>query len=115
MKVSGGYNVPKGSIVFCHHRLAALQVSISPSFYKHIFLTNFFAVFLYLQFCFVIFWQKNIGAKADRKLLLKLTTGGFGKRACPGKRLAEVELYIMTAKVFHAFDISLLDDLQVCV
>jgi hypothetical protein len=38
---------------------------------------------------------------------------GFGKRACPGKRLAEVELYIMTAKLFHAFDVALVDDLQV--
>jgi cytochrome P450 len=38
---------------------------------------------------------------------------GFGKRACPGKRLAEVELYIMTAKFFHAFDVSLVDDIDV--
>jgi cytochrome P450 len=29
MQVSGGYHIPKGSIVFCHHRLAALQVSVA--------------------------------------------------------------------------------------
>jgi len=31
--------------------------------------------YLYLQFCFVIFWQKNIGAKGASKMLMKLTTG----------------------------------------
>ena len=31
-----------------------------------------FAAFLYLQFGFVIFWQKNIGAKAACKMLMKL-------------------------------------------
>ncbi len=25
IKVTGGYHIPAGSIVFCHHRLAALQ------------------------------------------------------------------------------------------
>jgi hypothetical protein len=30
--------------------------------------------FLYLQFVFVIFHRKNIGAKAARKMLVKLTT-----------------------------------------
>jgi hypothetical protein len=45
-------------------------------FYEQLFNTKvFFAVFLYLQFGFVIFCQKNISAKAARKLLVKLTTG----------------------------------------
>jgi len=35
----------------------------------------FCAAFLYLQFGFVIFWLKNIGARAVLKMLLKLTTG----------------------------------------
>ncbi len=30
--------------------------------------------FSLLQFGFVIFWRKNIGAKAARKMLMKLTT-----------------------------------------
>jgi len=33
----------------------------------------FLAAFLQLQFVFVIFWQKNIGAKDARKMLVKLT------------------------------------------
>jgi len=33
--------------------------------------------FLYLQFGFVIFWPKNIGAKATPKMLIKLTTGSW--------------------------------------
>jgi len=31
--------------------------------------------FSLLQFGFVVFWHKNIGAKAARKMLMKLTTG----------------------------------------
>ncbi len=51
------------------------QVSISPAFYKQIFCTKVFAAaFLYLQFGFVIFWQKNIGTKDASKMLVKLTT-----------------------------------------
>ena len=52
-----------------------LQVSISPTFYEQLFCTKvFFAAFLYLQFGFVIFWQKEIGAKDVHKILVKLTT-----------------------------------------
>jgi len=35
----------------------------------------FFAAFLYLQFDFVIFCWKNMGTKAARKMLAKLTLG----------------------------------------
>jgi len=34
----------------------------------------FCAAFLYLQFGYVIFWLKNVGAKAVHKMLVKLTT-----------------------------------------
>jgi hypothetical protein len=36
----------------------------------------FCAAFMCLQFGFVIFWQKNFGAKAAHKMLVKLTPGG---------------------------------------
>jgi len=53
----------------------SVQVSISATFYKQLFCTKVFcAAFLYLQFGFVIFWQKNISEKAARKTLVKLTT-----------------------------------------
>ena len=52
-----------------------LLVSISATFYKQLFCTKAFcAAFLYLQFVFVIFWQKEIGAKAACKVLVKLTS-----------------------------------------
>ncbi len=35
----------------------------------------FYAVFLRLQFGFVIFWQKEFGTKAAHKILVKLTPG----------------------------------------
>ncbi len=34
-----------------------------------------FEAFLYLWFGFVVFWRKNIGEKAARKMLMKLTNG----------------------------------------
>jgi hypothetical protein len=51
-------------------------VSISPIFYKQFFHTKFFlAAFMCLQFGFVIIWQKDFGAKAAHKMLVKLTPG----------------------------------------
>jgi len=35
------------------------------------------AAFLLLQCGFVIFWNKNNGAKAARKMFMKLTSGKF--------------------------------------
>jgi len=53
-------------------------VSISPTFYeRHFHAKVLCAAFLYLQFGFVIFWQKNISAKTAPKMLMKLTTGLF--------------------------------------
>jgi hypothetical protein len=49
-------------------------VSISPIFYEQLFHTkDFCAAFTCLQFGFVIFWQKDFGAKAAHKMLVKLT------------------------------------------
>jgi hypothetical protein len=55
------------------------QVSISPIFYKQLFHTKVLcAAFMCLQFWFVIFWRKDFGAKATRKMLVKLTPGWKG-------------------------------------
>jgi len=52
-----------------------LQVSISPTFYVHLFCTKVLcAAFLSLQFGFVIFWRKIISAKAACKMLMKLAS-----------------------------------------
>ncbi len=56
----------------------ALVKSIRCKFHQHF--TSAFcmkvlcAAFLLLQFGFVIFWRKNIGAKAACKIVMKLTT-----------------------------------------
>ena len=55
-----------------------LKVSISSTFYAQLFCTKVLcAAFLHLRFGFVIFCQKNISAKAARKMLMKLVTGIF--------------------------------------
>jgi hypothetical protein len=52
------------------------QVSISPILYKHIFRTKVFAQLLCAyNLGFVILWQKDLGAKAVIKMLVKLTPG----------------------------------------
>jgi hypothetical protein len=54
-------------------------VSISPIFYEQLFCTKpFCAAFMSLQYRFVIFWQKDFGAKAAHKMLVKLTPGWKG-------------------------------------
>ena len=50
------------------------QVSIPPIFYEQLFCMKVFcAAFMCLQFGFVIFWQKDFGANAAHKMLVKLT------------------------------------------
>ncbi len=52
------------------------QVSISPAFYEQLFVQLGFAqLFSYLQFGFVIFWWKNIGAIAAHNFFVKLAIG----------------------------------------
>ena len=47
--------------------------SISPIFYEHIFhMKVLFSAFVYLQFVFLFFRQKEIGEKAASKMLVKL-------------------------------------------
>jgi hypothetical protein len=50
-----------------------LQVKISPAFYARLFRK----AFLNLDLRFVLFWRKNIGAKAARNILVKLATGDY--------------------------------------
>jgi len=55
-------------------------VSISPTFYARLFCAKVLCTaFLFLQFSFVIFCSKNIGAIGARKMLMKLTKGVLSK------------------------------------
>ncbi len=62
----------------CKHLKAVertlVWLSISPIFYKQLFHTNvLWAPFTCLQFGFVIYWQKDFGAKGAHKMLVKST------------------------------------------
>ena len=62
----------------CKHLKAAQRtlawLSISPTFYKQLFHNKVLcSPFMCLQFGFVIFWQKDFGAKSAHKMLVKLT------------------------------------------
>jgi len=72
------------------------QVSNSPIFYEQLFCKKVFcAAFIYLQFDFVIVWQKSISTKDARKMLVKLTPkaadrGGAGQGR-PGQSVGLIE------------------------
>ena len=52
-----------------------VQVLISPTFYAQLFCTKvFWAAFLYLRLRIVFFWHKEMGANAEHKMLVKLTS-----------------------------------------
>ncbi len=53
-------------------------MSISPIFYGQLFpMKVFCAAFMCSKFGFVNFWQRDFGAKAAHKMLVKLTPGGI--------------------------------------
>ena len=59
-----------------HFVCPTILVLISPTFYEQLFQTKVFrAAFMYLYCRFVLFWRKEIGAKAACKMLVKLTLG----------------------------------------
>jgi hypothetical protein len=66
LQVSRSYK----SFVFNTEATEKMQVSISTILYEQLFCTKVFcAAFMCLQFGFVIFWQKDFGAKAAHKTL----------------------------------------------
>jgi hypothetical protein len=74
------------------------MVSISPTFYTLLFRRKVSSkAFLYLDIRFVLFWRKNIDAKAARNMLVKLTLERLKKFQ---KGLNEV-LILCERKVLH--------------
>jgi len=52
------------SQIFKEDKEHAMQVSISPTFYEQLYCTKVLSVaFLYLEFVFVFFWQKDFSKK----------------------------------------------------
>ena len=95
-EVSGNIVLPKGHVVLCHTMVASLQEE------------NFTRAKEFLPER----WLDNDPEtarkfpKCERGLVVPF---GVGKRACPGKRLAEQEVYIMVGKLFQEFDVELED------
>ncbi len=93
-EVSGGFVLPKYSVVLCQQRIASLQEE------------NFTRAREFLPER----WLRN---DDDWKCARSLVTPfGVGKRACPGKRLAEQEILIMVAKLYRRFDVSIDGDFE---
>jgi len=94
MELSTGHKLPKHSVVLCHHRIASLQEE------------NFSRPSEFIPER----WLKGQALENhNRQLVLPF---GSGKRMCPGKRLAEQELYIISAKLFQNFNIELTEELE---
>ncbi len=75
-------------------------------FASSFFIACFCAAFMCLQFGFVIFWQKDFGAKAAHKMLVKLTPVHCmeADMQCPNTLLATIVIY--DRKMFAAFDLQ---------
>ena len=93
--VSGGYVLPKGTVVLCHHRVAAFQED------------NFTNADKFIPER----WLEDHDKSWNQEPSL-VVPFGTGRRACPGKRLAEQEIYILVAKLFQAYDVQLLDEVE---
>ena len=91
--LSTGHKLPKGSVVLCHHRIAALQEE------------NFSNATQFLPERWLQPRNKTKFEKHSPSLVLPF---GSGKRTCPGERLARQELNIITAKLFQNFRVELL-------
>ena len=90
------YFLPKYSVVLCHSRVACLQES------------NFTRAAEFLPER----WMEGKCGDFENFEPGMVMPFGFGKRICPGKRLAEQEIYIIVAKLFLEYNVSLIDDLE---
>jgi len=94
LKLSTGHILPAHSVVLCHHRIASLQEE------------NFTRAKEFIP-------ERWLDGKAlqnhKRQLVLPF---GSGQRMCPGKHLAEQELYIISAKLVQNFEIELAEELE---
>jgi hypothetical protein len=64
----------------------------------------FCAAFMCLQFGFVIFWQKDFGAKTAHKMLVKLTPGGYSIRILLWVRWSQTTLKYVIVQSDNTFD-----------
>lgn len=95
--LKSGQVLPPLSLVLCHHRIAALQEE------------NFTRAGEFLPERWLKVEAGQTFPHHNKDLVLPF---GSGKRMCPGKRLAEQELYIIAAKLFQNFSIELTDELE---
>ena len=94
LTLASGHQLPAHSVVLCHHRIASLQEE------------NFSRAEEFVPERWLPGQQL---ANHSHNLVLPF---GSGKRMCPGKRLAEQELYIISAKLFQNFKIELTEPLE---
>lgn len=96
MEVTGGYLLPKMSVVLCHNYVACRQeenFTRAEEFIPERWLAS----------------DRHQSWNHESGLVMPF---GFGKRICPGKRLAEQEIHIMAAKIFSKFQMTPLDPLE---
>nr|AKH03534.1 cytochrome P450 314A1 [Paracyclopina nana] len=97
MEVSGGHVLPPHTVVLCHTHVASRQ---EQNFTRG----NEFIPERWIAEERDSSWNHRSG------LVMPF---GCGKRICPGKRLAEQEIYILAAKLFVNFQLTAIDPLQI--
>ena len=92
--LKSGHKLPPYSVVLCHHRIACLQ---DENFTR----SNEFMPERWIP-----------GQTPEKHNMGLVLPFGSGKRMCPGKRLAEQEVYTLAAKLFQNFTVELAEPLQ---
>jgi len=95
--LKNGYKLPAQSLVLCHTHVAGRQEE------------NFTSADQFLPERWIPD-ERNPDWNHKPEIVIPF---GSGKRICPGKRLAEQEIYILTAKIFKNFRLSPLGPFEV--
>ena len=117
--LKNGYKLPAQSLVLCHTHVAGRQEEnftsadqFLPGTYQ-ILQKNIFEFLSKKKIFFSERWipdERNPDWNHKPEIVIPF---GSGKRICPGKRLAEQEIYILTAKIFKNFRLSPLGPFEV--
>ena len=115
--LKNGYKLPAQSLVLCHTHVAGRQEENFTSADQFLPGTKHCKKYFWISVKKKIFFperwipdERNPDWNHKPEIVIPF---GSGKRICPGKRLAEQEIYILTAKIFKNFRLSPLGPFEV--
>ncbi|KAK6170766.1 hypothetical protein SNE40_019078 [Patella caerulea] len=90
--ILSGYNIPKGTIILTNNRRAVLDEDVINQPFKYM----------------PERWLRDKSGKRVNDIpTMALLPFGFGVRNCPGRRFAEMEIYLAVAKIVQNLEVTL--------